>query len=48
MANSNRQAQSGDTSENTSVYSSTAPAQPKPHALCTMPIALPRCSARMV
>ena len=45
--NITRQAVSAGSSENINAYSSTAAAQPTAHALCTVPIALPRCSGRI-
>ncbi len=47
-ANITRQARSGSTREYVSAYSSTAAPQPTAHALCTVPIALPRWLARML
>src|SRR5450830_473323 len=41
-----RQARSGDSQENNIVYRITAAAHPTAHALCTVPMALPRCSLR--
>ncbi len=47
MPNITRHAVVAGITENISEYSNTAAAQPMAQALCTVPIALPRCSGRI-